>query len=502
MANEKNNTNELVSTGDESAADPQELTLQQVLAQSAGDAGLEDDADTFEFERMPGRRLRQAHVAVLNVDLESRAQRIERLQFDLEAFRSRFNGLKVEIRAREEITDDLRRELAGVKELLLTRSRQVQQRDRAIADLKAEIRARASQSQKRVAELEAAREERDRLGGELAAIQAELETLTSLPVPAPGPEADGVDASKAAIQARNTELKAQLDRTEAYADEIRIQLADRSEHAAELEKQLGHVRLELAESETLREQQAADLATRGADNRALAEQIGVMQARQNDELQTLRGDLAASEEARAELELAHAELTADLLEAQGHREEIERLFEHSDEQYQQRIRELEDALAGMTKENADNVADLRAKTEALNALVAELSRAGEPGRNPGRRKQDPAPPRDPDRTARERVNRMLIGSIDNQELRFPLFKKRLTIGRTRHNDIQLNVPHISRRHAVVLTEGDATRVVDWGSKNGVYVNSRRITEHFLKTGDRVTIGNAEFRYEERPRRDA
>ena len=53
-----------------------------------------------------------------------------------------------------------------------------------------------------------------------------------------------------------------------------------------------------------------------------------------------------------------------------------------------------------------------------------------------------------------------------------------------------------------MTEGDTTRVVDWGSKNGVYVNSKRVTEHFLKSGDRVTIGDASFRYEERPKRDA
>ena len=101
----------------------------------------------------------------------------------------------------------------------------------------------------------------------------------------------------------------------------------------------------------------------------------------------------------------------------------------------------------------------------------------------------------------ERVTRLLVGKIDQQELRFPLFKDRLTIGRTQQNDIQLDAPYISRRHAVVATEGDATRVIDWGSKNGVYVNSRRVTEHFLKNGDIVTIGNAKFRYEERPKRD-
>ena len=51
-------------------------------------------------------------------------------------------------------------------------------------------------------------------------------------------------------------------------------------------------------------------------------------------------------------------------------------------------------------------------------------------------------------------------------------------------------------------DGDATRVIDWGSKNGVFVDGERVTEHFLRNGDTVTIGTAEFRYEERPKRDA
>ncbi|HKJ20593.1 MAG TPA: FHA domain-containing protein, partial [Woeseiaceae bacterium] len=101
----------------------------------------------------------------------------------------------------------------------------------------------------------------------------------------------------------------------------------------------------------------------------------------------------------------------------------------------------------------------------------------------------------------ERVTRVLLGKVGNKLLRFPLFKDRLTIGRTMDNDIHLNATYISRRHAVVQADGDATRVIDWGSRNGVFVNSKRITEHFLKNGDIVTIGNVHFRYEERPKRD-
>jgi pSer/pThr/pTyr-binding forkhead associated (FHA) protein len=95
---------------------------------------------------------------------------------------------------------------------------------------------------------------------------------------------------------------------------------------------------------------------------------------------------------------------------------------------------------------------------------------------------------------------LLVGKIGAHVLRFPLFKDKLTIGRTEDNDIQLNAAFISRHHAVIQTEGDTTRVIDWGSKNGVHVNSKRIKEHFLNNGDVVTIGNARFRYEERKKR--
>jgi pSer/pThr/pTyr-binding forkhead associated (FHA) protein len=55
---------------------------------------------------------------------------------------------------------------------------------------------------------------------------------------------------------------------------------------------------------------------------------------------------------------------------------------------------------------------------------------------------------------------------------------------------------------VIVTDSQATRIIDWGSKNGVYVNSKRVTEHFLKSGDRIRIGSIEFRYEELPRRES
>ncbi|MDH4072997.1 MAG: FHA domain-containing protein, partial [Gammaproteobacteria bacterium] len=86
---------------------------------------------------------------------------------------------------------------------------------------------------------------------------------------------------------------------------------------------------------------------------------------------------------------------------------------------------------------------------------------------------------------------------DGKELRFPLFRNRLSIGRTAHNDIQLQMSFVSRRHAVIATDNERTRIIDWGSRNGVYVNKKRVTECMLQSGDVITIGLTELRYEER-----
>ena len=182
----------------------------------------------------------------------------------------------------------------------------------------------------------------------------------------------------------------------------------------------------------------------------------------------------------------------------------------SEENSQVRVSQLEAELAQLKKVNADYELELAAKNEAIADMLAQIS--GKARQDESMRELEAAIEELDERVSerlqappaldKDRMSRVLIGKIDNQELRFPLFKKRLTIGRTQNNDIQLQAPHISRRHAVVMTEGDVTRVIDWGSKNGVYVNSSRVTEHFLASGDVLTIGDAKFRYEERLKRDS
>ena len=232
-----------------------------------------------------------------------------------------------------------------------------------------------------------------------------------------------------------------------------------------------------------------------------------------EELRTLRFELTEAAETVAQQELINEQLAADLVDTRGFKNQLEHMLTSSEEYSQTRINQLEAELGQLKKANSDYEAELAAKNEAISELLEQISgkvRQDDSIREleaaieqldecmSERLRETPVPVIGD----KDRMSRVLIGRVGAQELRFPWFKKGLTIGRTQQNDIQLQAPHISRRHAVVMTEGDVTRVIDWGSKNGVYVNSNRVTEHFLSSGDVVSIGDARFRYEERPKRDS
>lgn len=66
------------------------------------------------------------------------------------------------------------------------------------------------------------------------------------------------------------------------------------------------------------------------------------------------------------------------------------------------------------------------------------------------------------------------------------------IGRTRHSDVRLNDPKVSKNHARVLV-GDLIEVADDNSANGVLVGGERVSRATLGPGDTATIGGTTFR---------
>lgn len=66
-------------------------------------------------------------------------------------------------------------------------------------------------------------------------------------------------------------------------------------------------------------------------------------------------------------------------------------------------------------------------------------------------------------------------------------------------DVVLADPDVSRRHAVIRAIDGALAVEDAGSKNGTFVNGRRIERATpLTAGDEVQFGNTIWRVESVP----
>jgi pSer/pThr/pTyr-binding forkhead associated (FHA) protein len=80
--------------------------------------------------------------------------------------------------------------------------------------------------------------------------------------------------------------------------------------------------------------------------------------------------------------------------------------------------------------------------------------------------------------------------------RYPLGSNGARIGRDPGNEILLADPSISGQHAVVRLENGRCVIYDQDSRNGVYVNGRRITgANLLRPGWQVQIGDVVMRLE-------
>jgi phosphoserine phosphatase RsbU/P len=70
-----------------------------------------------------------------------------------------------------------------------------------------------------------------------------------------------------------------------------------------------------------------------------------------------------------------------------------------------------------------------------------------------------------------------------------LDRESTSIGRSADQDLVLHDPRVSRKHAVIVREGDVYAIVDQGSTHGSYVNGERINRADLKDGDALHMGS-------------
>jgi pilus assembly protein CpaF len=69
------------------------------------------------------------------------------------------------------------------------------------------------------------------------------------------------------------------------------------------------------------------------------------------------------------------------------------------------------------------------------------------------------------------------------------------VGREANCNVMVPHPSVSRRHALLKRKQDVFFVVDQGSANGTFVDSRRIVDAALREGSMLRFGSASFRVE-------
>lgn len=506
MTNDKNKINELVTADDDPTAELETLALEQLSPASDDDELLESSANTLDYDNKKVNR--NATIAELKSDLKTRSETINGLHFDIEQLRAKWHGLESEIKAREEITDKLNLALASVNDDLARKETLLRKRDQFIKSLKLEIRQRND------------------------AYEELLSATNAMKVPGPTPEsdkemvADKPDATYnndvqnidqllaaqagqlASSESLVKELREQIERTESYADSLRHQLQSRASVTNEAAHTREHLQTELSRATEQLHDVESTLTEERRSSSELEQELERLRTAHAEEIRMVRFELGEAQETMAQHELVAEQLASELVDTRSFKDELEIMLNQSESEKKSRIELLEDENRKLRREIDENLIKLETRGNAIDCLIAELANKAQQIDSIGEIEDvihdidDRTSERIEDRpdTERDRVTRVLIGSIGQQELRFPLFKDRLTIGRTEQNDIQLKASYVSRRHAVIVTDHEKTRVIDWGSKNGVFVNSKRVTEHFLENGDTVTIGTADFRYEERPKR--
>ncbi|HEX7062255.1 MAG TPA: FHA domain-containing protein [Woeseiaceae bacterium] len=425
--------------------------------------------------------------------LDEQHRQLEQFASEVDEQQQRLHEVQaeaIELRARKAVLEE---EVARLAAEVAAVSGDAEEQARARAahrDLQARYAALSEHAEILRAEVEALRAGADG-AGELA---AEHERLTG------------------ALAAQRVELRAtreQLERTECYADELRRQIGELSaeaEASATAHSDLAHAFDALrTRSDELVQALEAERASRAELEAGEAGKRRQLE----EEIERLRLDLTRAEQTLGENQTLNEQLTAELIETSSFRVALESQLAQSDESYRKQVQALGRDAKKLRQQLEDYQRKLASKDAAIGVLLAEL--ASKPGAAPEENLVEPVvhllPERKPQASEerppaqdKERVARLLVGTLDGQEVRFPLFKNKLTIGRTAHNDIQLKAQYVSRRHAVIVCDHDSTRIVDWGSKNGIYVNGLRVAEKILAQGDRVTVGTAEFRYEELPKR--
>jgi len=84
----------------------------------------------------------------------------------------------------------------------------------------------------------------------------------------------------------------------------------------------------------------------------------------------------------------------------------------------------------------------------------------------------------------------------------PLEREEVTLGRALEADVRINDTEVSRQHAKIVAVRDEKRNVtdyilnDLDSRNGTFLNGRRVRRETLENGDKITVGDTILRFDQ------
>jgi adenylate cyclase len=90
------------------------------------------------------------------------------------------------------------------------------------------------------------------------------------------------------------------------------------------------------------------------------------------------------------------------------------------------------------------------------------------------------------------ADQLQIHYVDLGVPRVADLNSQLSVGRTEGNDLILNHPSVSRKHARFEARNEAWWIIDLKSTNGVKVNGNLVTEAQVEAGDKIHIGSVQI----------
>jgi chromosome segregation ATPase len=424
-------------------------------------------------------------VAIARHDEEKRhlAARI----LDLERQCSELTGRRKE---REAAYDDLQKKLA-------THFEQTEQ-------LKAEYAARAKETeqatkkavdgQRHIESLERGIERRDQT---LASLNAELEQNKQSVGELTGARdklAKRLEEIEKGLTERSQQMQTLRDDLRMSHDQLRVaqqQLSDRTTQLASTQEALDQKSRHLERLSTDLDAVQRDSAAVRAELESLAEhaaELGNLRSAAVAEAEHLKLELAAQDEliGSLETELRSKQATEDLLERNVGRitdlgaslAALDRQMNGNDSEPQQDKSALHLADFVATLATDDRAPDHRAAAENADLLPMDMLLEDGDG-------DDIV---DIGKQTEADAARKLVITIGGADFQYPIVKSHMTIGRGHDSDIRIASHFVSRLHAKLSTKGIATIIEDAGSKNGILVNSERVTRRVLRDGDVVCLG--------------